>query len=56
MSDIKHDRIAQVVRMLREMRAEMTEGRAIERLKVIEKELLQLDTELELADPKRRSG
>ncbi len=46
MDRAKNERIALILQTLRELRAELEEGAAMERLKVIEKELLQLDAEL----------
>jgi hypothetical protein len=47
MTDAQNARIGEILRMLRLVRRELQEGTACERIKVIEKALLQLDAELE---------
>jgi hypothetical protein len=56
MSDIKNERIDRIVRLIRELRASVADSRAIERLKMVEKDLLQLDAELDSEEPGRRKG
>ena len=47
MANAKNERIALALQLLREVRSSLEAGTAFERLKVIEKELLRLDEEIE---------
>ena len=53
MTAVTDDRIREILRLLQTVRADLAEGTPRERLKVIEKALLQLDAELDAA---RRKG
>jgi len=53
MPAVTDDRIREMLRLLQTVRADLEEGTVRERLKVIEKALLQLDAELDTA---RRTG
>ncbi len=46
MPEVNDDRIREILRLLSAVRGDVGEGAAAERLKVIEKALLQLDAEL----------
>jgi hypothetical protein len=47
MTPVKNDHIREILSLLQKVRAALPESTALERIKVIEKALLQLDAELE---------